>query len=147
VAFYMSAYIMDVVLFMNPFPLMNWSWNITCLVPIHEYHSTLWEENAKNAFYEIFHFIIIPMHKMFHGCESPRISESVSGNIKAIADWFVDENFSYIRVYGCSIPPHALPKFLLDRLVLREVAHQIVKVGIGIELKVAQKKSWPTFPV
>jgi hypothetical protein len=44
-------------------------------------------------------------------------------------------------------PPHALPKFLPDRLVLREVAHQIVKGGIGIELKAAQKKSWPIFPV
>jgi hypothetical protein len=87
------------------------------------------------------------MHKMFYGCEPPHISESVSGNLKAIADWFVDEKFSYIRVYGCSIPPHALPKFLPDRLVLREVAHQIVKGGIGIELKVAQKKSRPFFPV
>ena len=43
--------------------------------------------------------------------------------------------------------PHVLPKFLPDRLVLREVAHQIVKGGIGIELKAAQKKSWPIFPV
>jgi hypothetical protein len=112
VAFYMSAYIMDTICFVTPFPLMNWSWNITCPEPIHEYHFVLWEENAKNAFYEIFHFIIIPMHKMFHGCEPPRISEPVSENLKAIADWFVDENFSYIRVYGCSIPPHVLPKFL-----------------------------------
>jgi hypothetical protein len=81
------------------------------------------------------------MHKMFYGCEPPRISEAVSENLKAIVDWFVEEKFSYIRVYGCSIPPHALSKFLPDRLVLREVAYQIVKGGIGIELKVAQKKS------
>jgi hypothetical protein len=147
VAFYMSAYIMDAICFVTPFPLMNWSWNITYPEPIHEYHSALWEENAKDAFYEICHFVIIPMHNMFYGCEPPRISESVSGNLKAIADWFIDENFSYVRVYGCSIPPHALPKFLPDRLVLREVAHQIVKGGIGIELKVAQKKFWPIFPV
>jgi hypothetical protein len=147
VAFYMSAYIMDAICFVTPFPLMNWSWNITCPELIHEYHSVLWEENAKNAFYEICHFIVIPMHKMFYGCEPPRISETVSKNLKAIADWFIDENFSYIRVYGCSIPPHALPKFLPDRLVCREVAHQIVKGGIGIELKAAQKKSWPIFPV
>jgi hypothetical protein len=87
------------------------------------------------------------MHKMFYGCEPPRISKTVSENLKAIAKWFIDENFSYIRVYGCSIPPHALPKFLPDRLVCREVAHQIVKGGIGIELKAAPKKSWPIFPV
>jgi hypothetical protein len=147
VAFYMSAYIMDAICFMTPFPLMNWSWNITCLEPIHEYHSELWEENTKKLFYEICHFVVIPMHKMFYGCDPPRISETVSKNLKAIADWFIEESFSYIRVYGCSIPPHALPKFLPDRLVCREVAHQIVKGGIRIELKAAQKKSWPIFPV
>jgi hypothetical protein len=32
---------------------------------IHEYHSSLWEKNAKDAFYEICHFVIIPMHKIF----------------------------------------------------------------------------------
>jgi hypothetical protein len=147
VSFYISMYIMDEICFVTPFPLMNWSWNITCPKPIHEYHSVLWEENAKNVFYEIFHFIVIPMHKMFYGYEPPLIFEPVSENLKAIVDWFIDENFSYIRVYGCSIPPHALSKFLLDRLVLREVAHQIVKGGIGIELKENQKNSWPIFPV
>jgi hypothetical protein len=131
----MSAYIMDAICYVTPFPLMNWSWNISCLEPIHKYHSTLWEENVKDAFYEVCHFIIIPMHKIFFGCEPPRISDAITENLKADVDWFIEENFSYIRVYGCSIPPHALPKFLLDRLVCREVAHKIVKGGVGLELK------------
>jgi hypothetical protein len=145
--FYMSAYIMDAICFMTPFPLMNWSWSISCPEPIHKYHSALWEENAKDAFYEVCHFIIIPMHKMFFGCEPPRISDAIIESLKAVADWFIEEIFSYIRVYGCSIPPHALPKFLPDRLVCREVAYQIVKGGVGLELKALQKKSWPSFPV
>jgi hypothetical protein len=29
-AFYMSAYIMDAICYVTPFPLMNWSWNISC---------------------------------------------------------------------------------------------------------------------
>jgi hypothetical protein len=143
----MSTYIMDTICFMTQFPLMNWSWNITCLEPIHEYHSKLWEENTKKLFYKICHFVVIPMHKMCFGYDPPCVSETVSKNLKEITDWFIEESFSYIRVYGCSIPPHALPKFLPDRLVCREVAHQIVKGGIRIELKTAQKKSWPIFPV
>jgi hypothetical protein len=119
---------------MTPFPLMKWSWNITCLEPIHEYHSEPWEENTKKLFYEICHFVVIPMHKMFFSCDPPHISETVSKNLKPIEEWFIEESFSYIRVYGCSIPPHALPKFLPDRLVCREVAHQIVKGSIRIEL-------------
>jgi hypothetical protein len=146
-SFYMSSYIMDAICYVTPFPLMNWSWNISCPEPIHKYHSALWEENAKDAFYEVCHFIIIPMHKIVFGCEPLRIYDAITENLKAIADWFIEENFSYIRVYGCSIPPHALTKFLPDRLVCREVAHHIVKGGIGLELKAAQKKSWSTFPI
>jgi hypothetical protein len=74
-------------------------------------------------------------------CAPPHISELVIGSFRAVVDWFIEENFSYIRVFRCSIPPHALPKFLPDTLVCREVAHQIVTGGIGIELKMAQKKS------
>jgi hypothetical protein len=56
----MSAYIMDVVCYMTPFPLMSWSWNPACEEPIHVYHSKLWEENVKDFFYEICHYVVIP---------------------------------------------------------------------------------------
>jgi hypothetical protein len=143
----MSAYIMDSMCFSNPFPLMNWNWNPTYPEPIHEYHSKLWEEITNDIFYEICHFVVIPLHQMLYGCAPPHISELVIRSLKAVVDWFIEENFSYIRVFGCSIPPHALPKFLPDRLVCREVAHQIVTGGIGIELKMTQKNSWSVFPI
>jgi hypothetical protein len=143
----MSVYIMDAICFLTPLPLMNWNSNITFPQPIHKYHSELWEENAKNSFYKICHFVIIPMHKILYGCDPTHIFETVSKNLREIADWFIEESFSHIRVYGCSIPPHVLPKFLIDRLVLREVPHQIVKGDIRIELKAAQNKSWPIFPM
>jgi hypothetical protein len=37
-SFYMSAYIMDAICFMTHFPLMNWSWNVSCPEPVHKYH-------------------------------------------------------------------------------------------------------------
>jgi len=69
------------------------------------------------------------------------------GNLKVIIDWFIKEGFSYVRVFRCSIPPHALLKFLLDRLVCREVAYQIIAGGIDKELKEAHKNFWPIFPL
>jgi hypothetical protein len=147
VAFYMSAYIIDAICFRTPFPLMNWSWNPSCSEPVHIYHSTLWEDNAKNNFYEICHFVVIPLHRIFFGCEPPRISHTILENLKTVADWFIEEHFSYIRVFGCAVPPHALPKLLPDRLICREVAYQLANGGIGIELKIQQKKMWPQFPV
>jgi hypothetical protein len=84
-SFYMSTYLMDAICFMTPIPLMNLSWNITYPEPIHEYHSELWEENEKKSFYEIFHFVVIPIHKNNFGCDPPHISEVVSNNLKKIA--------------------------------------------------------------
>ena len=81
------------------------------------------------------------MHKLFFACEPPRISNAVIESLKSVADWFIEEIFSYIRVYGCSILPHALPKILPDKLICREVAYQLVNGGIGLELKVQQKKA------
>jgi hypothetical protein len=69
------------------------------------------------------------------------------GNLGKLADWLIEENFSYIRVFGCSIPPHALPRFLPDRLVCREVAYQMTTGGINKELKESHKMVWPTFPL
>jgi hypothetical protein len=69
------------------------------------------------------------------------------GNLGAIVDWYIEESFSYIRVFGCYISPHALPIFLPNRLVCREVAHQTVSGGITKELKATHKRVWPTFPI
>ena len=68
-------------------------------------------------------------------------------NLGKIADWYIEENFSYIRVFGCLVPPHAFLKFLLDRMVCREVAHQTVLGEISKELKVVEKKVWLAFPI
>jgi hypothetical protein len=144
---YMSAYVMDVICFMTPFPLMNWSWTPASSKPIHFYHSKLWEENAKYFFYEICHNMVVSIHVAIYGHPPPRISERIMGNLGKLADWFIEENFSYIRVFGCFVPPHALPWFLPDRPVCREVAYQIVARGISKELKATQKKVWPTFPI
>jgi hypothetical protein len=145
--FFMSAYIMDVVCFMTPFPLMGWSWTPTSVEPIHIYHSILWEDKAKEFFYEICNWVVVSMHTAIYGYPPPRISDKIVTNLGKIADWYVEEHFSYIRVFGCSVPPHALPQFLPDRLVCREVAHQTVHGGISKEMKAVQKKVWPIFPM
>ena len=87
------------------------------------------------------------MHTFIYGYRPPRISDKIVTNLGKIEDWYIDEHFSYIRVFNCSVPPYDLPLFLLDRLVCREVAHQTVHGGISKELKAVQKKVWPIFPM
>jgi hypothetical protein len=77
----------------------------------------------------------------------PRISNSIMKNLSRVADWYVEKKFSYIKVFGTSVPPHALPLLIPDRLTCRDIARQTVIDGISKELKGFSKKVWPTFPL
>jgi hypothetical protein len=145
--FYMSAYIMDVICFMIPFPLMGWRWTPTNIEPIHFYHSNLCEDKEKYFFYEIYNYVVVSMHITIYGFPPPRILDKIVANLGKIVDWYIDENFSYIMVFGCFVHLHALPMFLLDQLVCQEVAHQTIIGGISKELKEVKKNMWPTFPL
>jgi hypothetical protein len=87
------------------------------------------------------------MHISLYDFLPPRISDMIMANLGKIEDSYIEEHFSYIRLFGCSLPPHSLPNFLPDRMVCREVAYQIVTRGITKELKIVLKKVWPTFPL
>jgi hypothetical protein len=76
--FYMSAYVMDDICFMTPFPLMNWRWTSTSIEPIHFYHSKLWEEKGKDFFYKIFHIVVVPIHIALGGKRQRFILQNIS---------------------------------------------------------------------
>jgi hypothetical protein len=145
--FFMSAYIMDAICSMTPFPLMNWAWSPTQEKTVHEYHDKLWENNANKFIYEIFNWVMVPLHIALFGLSPPRISDSIAANLSHIADWYVEEEFSYLRVFGAVVPPLALPLFIPDKLACREIARQTVIGGVSKELKASSKKVWPFFPV
>ena len=109
--FYMSEYIMDALLFITPFPLMSWRWNPTSVEAIHFYHSKLWDDKAKYLFYKICHYAMVSIHITLYSFPPPRISERIMDNLGKITDLYIEENFSYIRIFGCLVPPHVLPKF------------------------------------
>jgi hypothetical protein len=90
---------------------------------------------------------MVPLHMILKNQPAPRFTQESINTIKEIGDWFVDEEFSYIRIYGCEGAPHILPRYVPDRLVLREIAYQIVGVGIVASLSKSQKKKWPSFPI
>jgi hypothetical protein len=90
---------------------------------------------------------MVPLHIAIFGHPPPRISDSIAANLSGIVDWYVEAKFSYFRVFGAAIPPLALPLFIPDKLVCREVAWQTVIGGVSKELKGYSKKVWPSFPI
>jgi hypothetical protein len=145
--FFMSAYLMDAICSMTPFPLMNWAWSPAHEKTVHEYHDKLWENNVNKFIYEIFNWVVVPLHVAIFGLFPPRITDNIAENLSHIADWYVEEEFSYLRVFGAVVPPSALPLFILDKLVCREISRQTVIGGVSKELKASTKKVWPSFPI
>ena len=89
---------------------------------MHEYHSKLWENNANKFIYEIFNWVMVPLHITLFGLSPTHISDSIAVNLSHIADWYVEEEFSYLRVFGAVVPPLALKLFIPDKLACREIA-------------------------
>jgi hypothetical protein len=146
-SFFMSAYIMDAICSMTPFPLMSWAWTPAEARPIHMYHEKLWENKAEKFAYEIFNWVMVPLHIAIFGHPPPRISDNIAANLSGIADWYVEAEFSYFRVFRVVVPPNALPLFIPDKMACREVARQTVIGGVSKELKGYSKKVWLSFPI
>jgi hypothetical protein len=138
---------MDAICSMTPFPLMSWGWTLVEDKPIHVYHEKLWENKAEKFTYEIFNWVMVPLHITIFGHPPPCILDSIATNLSSIADWYVEADFSYFQVFGAFVPPHALPLFIPDKLACREVAWKMVIGGLSKELKGYSNKVWPSFPI
>jgi hypothetical protein len=90
---------------------------------------------------------MVPLHITIFGHSPPRVSDSTATGLSDIEDWYVEEEFSYFRVFEASVPPHALPLFIPDKLACREAAWQTVIRGISKELKGYSKMVWPSFTI
>jgi hypothetical protein len=60
--------------------------------------------------------------------------------IKSIGYWFLDEDYTYIRIYGVTAP-HILPKYVPNKLFLSKIAFQTMIVGFNSFLSKGVKKN------
>ena len=85
---------------------------------------------------------------MIYDKDPPRCSPEAQIDIIPIARWFGEELFTYIRVFGSTVPPHVLPLYIPDKLLAREIAYQTCSErGLTKYLKDKMKAIWPQFPV
>jgi hypothetical protein len=95
----------------------------------------------------IFNWVMVPLHVSIFGHLPPRISDNITANLSSVEDWYIEVEFSYIRVFGTSVPPYVMPLFLPEKLVCHEIARKTVLGGISKEVKGVSKKVWPPFPI
>ena len=59
-----------------------------------------------------------------------------------IADWYAPPLGTFIWMYNAEKPPHVLPKFSRDKLVMQEVSYHI-SAGLSARLHQKNKTPWP----
>lgn len=82
-SFYLSAYLLDIVLAMIDFPDMRLNW-VSNPTPIHELFSILWAENYIPHFYNICDQIMARVHLVLFGQTPPRISPEAALTIRRL---------------------------------------------------------------
>ncbi len=75
----------------------------------------------------------------------PRISTEIKrvlqlANNSRVGDWYLYQNHTEIRIYGCELPPYKLPKYLLMRIFSLEYFSQMIAVD-GVNFIAARKKT------
>ena len=145
--FYYSAYIMDTLCYNSEFPVLGWRWTTQDPTPIHLYHRQLWKSAYKDHLYQICNGFMVPIHYSIYDRPIPRISYEASFDLPAVASWFGEEHFTYIKVFGSKARPHVLPLYIPDKLLAREICYQIMSESVTQILKEEKKRGWPPFPL
>lgn len=137
---------MDAICFFSQFPNMGWKWTVQNLLSIHVYHKILWESQFNPYFYKIFQGIMLPIHKTIFYGTTPRFSKEAKIDIFLVERWFNEETFTYIRVFWSIVAQYVLPYYVLDKILAREIAYQIVgQGGLTKSLREQKKAIWLAF--
>jgi hypothetical protein len=79
--------------------------------------------------------------------EAPKLTKETMILLQKIGNWYVDENSTYIKVYGATKPPHFLPKFIPNRFIIREITYQTILNFFNVALSKAHKTYFPSYPI
>ena len=88
---------------------------------------------------------MLPVYYTIFNQPPPWLSDKEKLDISQIGNWFGEENFTYIRVFGSIFDPHVLPLYVPDKLLAQEISYQLTEKGMSRCLKNSKKLMWPTF--
>jgi hypothetical protein len=132
-SFYMISYLLDIICTLNVFVGMNLSWHISEL-PVHVYFNILWENRYKKLYSLICDEFITHSHFILFKKECPRLSTKAKKMISKVGHWYLEEHFTYIRVFRGTGAPCLLPVHVPDRLVVGEICYQTILEGYNATL-------------
>ena len=134
----MSSYILEIMCSNHSFPQLGRSWNISCNL-VYVYSYMLWENKYKNNYYLICDYFTLLCRIIFNK-ECLRITFEANAILQSIRNWYIEEDYTYIIIFGVVVPRHIFPKYVLDTLFIFEIAYQSILHGVNATLKREKKK-------
>ena len=92
--------------------------------------------------YIICNHFLVEAHQLLFGLEMARIIEAGRDSIYLIGNWYMLKDFTYIFLTGIMASPHLFPRYVPDKLLLKEFAFQLFEIGQTIDLLWRKLKAW-----
>ena len=108
---------MDVIYANIEFPSIEWKCK-SSLPSIHLYCKILWEKKYKEDYDQICNKVFPTLYQILFGEEAPCLSPKGQAIVKEYGDYNMTPIGVYIRSAGSTKPPHWLPHFVPDSLLL-----------------------------
>ena len=137
---------MDVMCASMESPSLEWKWEPS-LPSVHVYYKMLWENKYKDDYDQICINFFPTLYETLFGEEIPCLSLVGQALVKELGDWYMTSTEVYIRIAGSTKPPHWLPHFVPDSLLLQQIAYQTFINGVAASLHKHKKGIWPQFPL
>ena len=144
--FFMSSYLLDVMCASREYPSLCWKWK-SDLSSIHVYCKMLWENKYKEDNELICNGLFLTIYQVLFGEEAPCLSPEGQNIAKEYGDWYMTPDGVYAIISGSSKPPHWLPHFILNTLLLQEISYQTYVNGVSASLHQNKKGICPPFPL
>jgi hypothetical protein len=99
--------------------------------PVTAWTSLLRKNSSEFSFKHFIDQFYHPVVSMLSGWKEPRINEEIQrilhlSDLAKTGDWYLYQDHTEIRVYGCELPPYKLPKFLPVRIFSLEYIRQMI---------------------
>ena len=107
----------------------------------------LWENKYKEDYEWICNGLFSTLYQALFDEEAQCLSPEGKNLVKEYGDWYMTPDGVYIRIADSTKPPHWLPHFVPDTLLLQEMAYQTYVNGVAASLHRKKKGLWPSFPL
>ena len=119
--FYMASYLLDAVNARLHFEGWPHNYDSEQTQAIHLKTKVFWESRYKSDIEQISQIFIPALYGKLFGQDTPCMSWREMETLGQVAHWFPFAEYTIIRVFGTLKAPHALPRFITDKVLMREV--------------------------